>query len=77
MALASMPQLQTLTLLHCDAGDILCQELSKSKSLLHLRTGTYLPDAENCGVTEEGVMQITKIKQLKELALGNPPDYPD
>ena len=70
-----MPQLQTLALLHSNAGDILYYELSKSKSLLRLRSGTCLINAEYCGITEKGAQQIAKIEQLEELVLGKPSDY--
>ena len=40
-ALASLKRLQTLTLVHCNIDDVICQELPKSKSLLQLRSGTY------------------------------------
>ena len=71
-ALASLPQLQTLSLLHCNTGNDLYQELSKNKSLLRLRSGTCLFNAEHCGITEEGVKEIAKIRQLEELVLGKP-----
>lgn len=41
-ALASLPQLKTLVLLRCDAGDILCKELAVNQSLLQLRIGKDL-----------------------------------
>ncbi len=76
-ALASLPQLETLILLHCDSGDVLCLELSNSKSLLRLRSGTCLCNTEHCGITKIGAKQIALIKQLEELVLGKAPDYSD
>ena len=70
-----MLQLQTIALLHCNTGDVLCQELPKSKSLLRIRSGTRLFNAEQCGITEEGVKQIANIQQIEELVLGKPSDY--
>ena len=34
-------------------------------------------NAEYCGVTQKGALQIADIKQLEELALGKPEDYSD
>ena len=76
-ALASMRQLQTLAVLHCNAGDALCRGLAKSESLLRLRFGTSSRDSEQCGITEEGVAQITKMQQLQELRVGKSADYKD
>ena len=67
--------MHTLSLLHCNTGDDLYQELSNNKSLLRLRSGTCLFNAEHCGITEKGVKQIAKIEQLEELVLGKPSDY--
>ena len=69
--------MQALSLLHCDAGDAVCQELYKSKFLLRLRSGTCVFKVERCGITEEGVKHIAKIKQLEELVLGKSSDYLD
>lgn len=54
---------------------MVCQELDKSKSLLRLRSGTCTFNAEYCGITEEGVKHIARIRQLKELVLGMPSDH--
>lgn len=54
-ALASLQELQALALLHCNTSYVLCHEMSQSKSLLRLRIGTCLCNAEHCGVTEKGV----------------------
>ena len=76
-ALASLPHLHTLALLHCNTGDLVCRELYRSKSLLRLRTRTFLLQAVHCGVTEEGAQQIAMIQQLEELVMGKPSDDSD
>ena len=43
--------------------------------MLRLRSCTYVFKAEHCGVTEKGVEQNTKIKQLEELVRGKPSDH--
>lgn len=53
--LVLMPQLQTLSLRYCDIGDALWQKLSSNKSLLQLRVGSGLFNAEHCGLTESRV----------------------
>lgn len=72
-----MQQLQALTLLHCNSGDALCAQLSVGKSLLRLKISIGQFNAENCGLTEEGVKHITEMKQLQSLVLGNPTDHSD
>ncbi len=64
-AMASMRQLQTLAVLHCNAGDALCYGLAESESLLRLHFGTSSRDSEQCGVTEAEVGKITKMQQLQ------------
>ena len=62
-------------MLQCNAGDILCEELHKSKSLLRLRVCTGLSKVEHCGITEKGAEKIAEIRQLEGLVLGRQSDY--
>lgn len=68
--LASFEQLKSLSLVHCNCDDTLCQELVKSKSILRLRLGISLAYGEYCGISDEGVQKITEMDQLEELVLG-------
>lgn len=69
-ALASLSQLQTLALLDCNTGDALFLELCNSRSLLRLRIGIVLPNAEHCNTSEKGARYISRMVRLEELALG-------
>lgn len=69
-ALAFMPYLQAITLLHCQVGDAFFEQLSESKTLLRLRIGTFSEEVEQCQVTEEGFNKLHKLRQLEELELG-------
>lgn len=44
---------------------------------MRLRVGSQSSNAENCNISEKGVDQITWMKKLEELVLGNQPDYSD
>lgn len=70
-ALASLPRLEALSILNCPIGNDNFQPILSSRSITSLRIGTQSPDIlDHCGLHEEGVRSLAKLKELKSLAIG-------
>lgn len=69
VAVASLKNLHTLIVRHCNSGDALCEGLVGSASLRRLTIGTIIDNKVQCLTTWKSVSLVSGIRNLEELSI--------